>query len=441
MTVRYYSSVAAETTLVSGIAPANTTMQVASVSGLPVTYPYTMAVDYEGAVEELVEVTNAAGTTLTITRAIDGTSAATHNSGARVRHVSSARDFADSRNHENASTGVHGLAGGTAVVGTDTTQTLSNKTLNMATGTLNRIDIFNTGSGGLGWQTTINGDASFPSTNLLVLKPNSGANEVAVINSEGAYTARNKAATDSSSALYKFRATKSDGTTDIFRVLSSGTVRTVLTNGAQGYEMIPENDTAGGTQRAFTITNASGAAARAFWRATGEMNITSISPAAVTLDVNAAASQTANVFQVRNNAGTNLLNVTAAGAVHALGTIDTDANLVVDGTSTLTGAVSAGGGITQTSTGILYRPMQVGQESFVFSSSAQVDVNVTFPIAFPSTPKVTCAISSTTTFPSGSSALIVRAFNVTTTGMTLRMQDAGGASRTLTIPADWHACV
>ena len=103
MTVRFYSSTAAETTLTASITSGNTSIQVGSVTGFPVLTPYTLALDYESATEELVEVTGAAGTTLTVTRAIDSTSATAHNAGARVRHVSSARDFADSRAHENAS--------------------------------------------------------------------------------------------------------------------------------------------------------------------------------------------------------------------------------------------------------------------------------------------------------------------------------------------------
>jgi len=157
MTVRYYSSTAAETTLSVTINSAATTMVIGSAVGLPALTPFTMSVDYEGASEELVDVTNLAGTTLTITRAIDGTSATTHNAGARVRHVSSARDFADSRAHENATTGVHGLAGGVGVVGTSTVQTLSGKTLTSPTINTPTIN----GPGGVNGVLTFGGAPTF----------------------------------------------------------------------------------------------------------------------------------------------------------------------------------------------------------------------------------------------------------------------------------------
>lgn len=129
MVVRYYSSVTAETTLSLTINNSATSIQVGSVVGFPVLTPYTLALDYEGSTTELVDVTNAAGTTLTVVRAIDGTSAVGHTAGVRVRHVSSGRDFFDSRTHENSNDSVHGLGSGSNVVGTTTAQTLTNKTL------------------------------------------------------------------------------------------------------------------------------------------------------------------------------------------------------------------------------------------------------------------------------------------------------------------------
>lgn len=129
MTVRFYSSIAQEVQLVGPITNVSTTMTVTAVTGFPSSTPYTLAVDYATASEELVTVTNTSGTVLTITRGVDGTSAISHSAGAKVRHVSSARDFADSRSHENAVTDIHGVPPGAAIVSTTGTQTLTNKTL------------------------------------------------------------------------------------------------------------------------------------------------------------------------------------------------------------------------------------------------------------------------------------------------------------------------
>lgn len=131
MVVRFYSSTAQATTLTGSITNVSTTIVVAAVTGFPSSTPYTLALDYNTASEELVTVTATSGTTLTVTRGFDGTSATSHNAGAAVRHVSSAFDFATSRDHENATTGVHGLAPGAAIVGTTGAQTLANKTLTL----------------------------------------------------------------------------------------------------------------------------------------------------------------------------------------------------------------------------------------------------------------------------------------------------------------------
>jgi hypothetical protein len=145
---RYYSSIAVETAL-SGSIPAqaqgaaNTAFIVASVSGFPSSYPYTLIVDPDTSKEEVVTVTAGSGTTLSVTRGSDNTQGVAHSAGAVVRHGVSGREFRESETHIAArgfdidqtildladQTHVHGIVTGEGVVvGTTKAQTLTNKT-------------------------------------------------------------------------------------------------------------------------------------------------------------------------------------------------------------------------------------------------------------------------------------------------------------------------
>ena len=144
---RYYSSTAVETSLQSSIAAQsqgapNTSFIVASISGFPTEYPYTLIVDPDTSKEEVLTVYAGSGTTLSVYRGADNTQAVAHSAGAVVRHGVSARDFRESENHIAArgydvdqailnaanQTHVHGLATGDGVVvGTTKAQTLTNK--------------------------------------------------------------------------------------------------------------------------------------------------------------------------------------------------------------------------------------------------------------------------------------------------------------------------
>jgi len=108
MARRYYSSTAARTTLASGVDDTTTTFSVTAVSGWPASYPYTLIVDQDTVNEEIVEVSARSGTTLTVVRGVDGTSAVAHDSGAAVNHGVSGRDFDEPNEHVNdTSTDVH----------------------------------------------------------------------------------------------------------------------------------------------------------------------------------------------------------------------------------------------------------------------------------------------------------------------------------------------
>jgi len=123
---RYYSSNAVETTLTAGISNSSTTLTVASATGYPGSFPFTIHVDLGNSSEEIMTVTNVSGLNFDVTRGVDGSSAVSHSLGATVIHGVSARDFQEPQDHMAATTG-HGATG--AVVGTTNTQTLTNKTL------------------------------------------------------------------------------------------------------------------------------------------------------------------------------------------------------------------------------------------------------------------------------------------------------------------------
>jgi hypothetical protein len=92
---------------------------------------FTMVLDPDTALEEIVDATAVSTNTFTITRAIDGSSAQAHSAGAVVRHMAIGRDYREANTHIESTTGVHGATG--AVVGTTDTQTLTNKTLTSPT--------------------------------------------------------------------------------------------------------------------------------------------------------------------------------------------------------------------------------------------------------------------------------------------------------------------
>jgi hypothetical protein len=126
MSLRYYANAPA-TTLSAGITNSAISLTVTSATGLPVSYPYTLIIDRGEVTEEIIEVTGGAGTNLTVTRAVDDTTAFAHDAGATVEHGISARDVREANTHVNSSSAVHGLAGD--VVGDTDVQALSNKDL------------------------------------------------------------------------------------------------------------------------------------------------------------------------------------------------------------------------------------------------------------------------------------------------------------------------
>lgn len=154
----YYSSVAGEYTLAGAVNASVASIALDGVVGLP-SPPFKLVINPGDTTEEIVKVTSVAGTNLTVVRGHDGTSAVSHDALVKVRHMMTAEDLRLSREHEDATTNVHGVSGtlaGTtdlnahtssttahgatgANVGTTNVQTLTNKTLSGASNTFSDI--------------------------------------------------------------------------------------------------------------------------------------------------------------------------------------------------------------------------------------------------------------------------------------------------------------
>lgn len=123
--MRYYSSTAGAYTLATSCSNTATSMDVSSTAGMPSQFPFTLVVDVGTTAEEIITVTNVAGTSLTVARGQDGSPAQAHQAGAVVRHMATARDFREPQQHIDA-TVAHGRS--SALVAVDDPQTLKNKT-------------------------------------------------------------------------------------------------------------------------------------------------------------------------------------------------------------------------------------------------------------------------------------------------------------------------
>jgi hypothetical protein len=310
---RYYSSIAQQTTLTSGITSSGTTMIVAATTGFPGSLPYTLAVDYGASNEELVEVTGVAGTTLTVTRAIDSTSGSSHNPGAVVRHVSSARDFTDSRTHEAASTNVHGLSGGAAVVGTTQTQTLTNKTVTHVLGSADNFKLYNKGATGV---TQVIGDSTNSSVNRIeILDDETSLNVMAYINSGGAIKSISRSGDGTNT--YRLRLTDNDGTTDRFAVLAGGTIAVSPNSSTTfvGVDLVaPDTST---SKRAIRVAASGGGTERFTVWNDGRVDIVGTAAAFSQFDVTAAASQSADIMRVLDSSSNTQFGIQSSGKMLA----------------------------------------------------------------------------------------------------------------------------
>jgi hypothetical protein len=127
MTQRKYSSRSQQTTLTAPLTSGATSMSVLSGSALmggktlTGTQTYTVVIDPDTALEEIVDVTlYSSGNTITITRERDGSLAQAHSAGAVVRHMAIGRDYQEANDHIENETTAHGLTIANVLETTDT---------------------------------------------------------------------------------------------------------------------------------------------------------------------------------------------------------------------------------------------------------------------------------------------------------------------------------
>jgi hypothetical protein len=100
------------TSLTAPVDAVSTSITVNSATSFPTQYPYTLILDPDGVLEEVVDVTAAVGNTLTVIRGVDGTTASPHSAGVQVYHGVSARDADEANDHVNKTTNIHGVRPG-----------------------------------------------------------------------------------------------------------------------------------------------------------------------------------------------------------------------------------------------------------------------------------------------------------------------------------------
>ena len=138
MTTRKYSSRSQQTTLTGALTSSGTSATIVSgtalLGGVTISAgeTFTIVIDPDTALEEIVDVTAVSTNTLTITRGVDGSTGQTHSAGAVVRHMAIGRDYRESNQHIENTTTAHGLTIAD-VVTTTNTKTLTNKTLTSPT--------------------------------------------------------------------------------------------------------------------------------------------------------------------------------------------------------------------------------------------------------------------------------------------------------------------
>ena len=382
MTTRKYSSRSQQSTLTGAITAGATSMTVVNGTTLlggqsiPASTTFTLVIDPDTALEEIVDATAVSTNTFTITRAIDGSSAQAHSAGAVVRHMAIGRDYRDANLHTQASASyndgsgsaqsLHGIASGEGnVVGTAKTQTLTNKTLTAPIISSPTI----TGTSGVETSIVFEGaTADAHETTLTVVDPTQD-NTITLPNTTGTVviadatqTLTNKTLTSptisgspvitglSSAGMVASSATPKDYVDAILgsataAATSAASAATSAASAATSATSASNSATASATSASAAATSATSAAASATAAATSATSAAASATAAATSATSAAASATAATTSATSAETSATSSATSASAAATSAT-----SAAASATAAATSATSASASATAAAT-------------------------------------------------------------------------------------------
>ena len=372
---RNFSATAIETTLVNSISSAatgdtTTSVSVVSVSGYP-SVPYTIILDPDTNKEEVVTVTAASSTTLTIVRGQDNTLAVAHSAGASVRHGVSGRDFKEEQTHiaargydadsgilSNASqTHVHGLVSGDgSVVGSTQEVTLTRKTLTTPvingatlTGTVSSTaSIVVSGAGTITGLSSA-GMVDSSATPKIYVDSILGSATSAGISAASAAVSATSAATSASSAGNSATASASSASaaaTSASSALTSQTAAaTSATSAAASATAAATSATSAGTSATASASSASAAATSASSAATSASSAETSATSSAT-SASAAATSASSAATSAASAAASTSAAAASASAAATSATSAAASATAAATSATSAATSASSALT-----------------------------------------------------------------------------------------------
>jgi hypothetical protein len=414
MTTRKYSSRSQQTTLAANLTDSATSCTVVSGSALlggasvSAGTTFTVVIDPDTALEEIVDVTVVSTNVLTITRGVEnaGTGQA-HSAGAAVRHMAIGRDFREANLHIEATGGyndgtgahtMHGIASGEGdVVGTLKTQTLTNKTLTAPT-------ITNPSISGAGVDASIVFEGATPDafeTTLTVVDPTQD-NTITMPNATGTVVLAAVAQTLTNKTIDMTGVTLT-GLSSAGMTTSSATPKDYVDSILGSATAAATSAASAATSATSAATSATSAAASATAAAASATTSASSATAAATSATSAAASATAAATSATSAAAS---ATTAANSVATIaGYATSSANSATAAATSATSAAASATASANSATASASSASASATSATASASSASAAATSASSAATSATAAATSAASAATSAASAAAAV------------------------------------